>query len=95
MEKKFDLSSLRLDETGRVEIDSEQLTALTQNSPSSGGISQDILFPIGVNWVFCGGEKNAGEVCTNGVFCGRSTNQDDCRNNRDCDGSKNAQECNP
>lgn len=96
MEKKFDLSSLRLDETGRVQVDNDQLSALSKDSPTAGGISQyDDLFPLGINWVFCSGDKNAGEVCTNGVYCDGSRNQDDCRNNRNCDGSKNLQECNP
>ncbi len=96
LEKKFDLSSLRLDETGRVEIDADQLSAVTKDSSNAGGISQyDDLFPIGINWIFCDGGKNAGEVCTNGVFCDDSKNQDDCRNNSKCDHSTNEQLCNP
>lgn len=89
MEKKFDLSSLRLDETGRVVIEPKQL----ENLPSSEGIPASgagIFFDDGPNFLFCGGETNG--TCYNWLSCDDSTNRDSC-GNYFCDGSRNESSC--
>jgi hypothetical protein len=87
--KKFDLSGLRLDETGRVVIEPTQLDTLEKDSAtqtSGAGIFTD----DGLNTFFCGGETNG--VCTNWYDCDGSTNRKNCLNDF-CDDSTNELKC--
>jgi hypothetical protein len=101
MDKKFDLSNLRLDETGRVELSEKQLSEIdpTQNDTAGG---RDILDEIWEWWNTnfgnctnrgrCEGESNP-SFCTNEAICYDSTNKTDCSNGIDCSDSTNDGEC--
>ena len=89
MEKKFDLSSLRLDETGRVEIDADQLQRL-QSLEGTQVSGAGIFWDDGLNAAFCGGETNGS--CTNWLICDNSTNNRSCQNYW-CEESKNTEKC--
>lgn len=94
-ENTFNVSNVFLDESGRVVLNDQDLEKLESEHVhlvSSGGTDGGGYFPeYGINWFWCDGMTNSGEICTNGGDCSSSTNQSDCRNNDNCTGTTNAQ----
>jgi hypothetical protein len=97
MEKKYyDVSKVVLGKSGRVELNEAELAELEKKNLTdsvAGGQYLSQFQPIGINWFRCNESKNAGENCTNGWSCRRSSNVDHCKNVKNCDGGKNSQVC--
>lgn len=91
MKKKFDLSKLELDETGRVVLQSRELELLEteQISQMTGGTQLE-QFGILLD-IFCGA-TNPGS-CNNLLACEQDKNGGNCTNRQNCDDSKNEQAC--
>lgn len=104
MGKKIDLSNLKLNESGRVELNNNDLDLLEKENLAGGFTDSDVLL-----WLFCGadnaascnniwaceGDTNA-ENCTNRQNCNDGTNDGNCTNRAGCTGdTTNNGDCNP
>jgi len=103
MDKKFDLSTIRLDDTGRVQLGNEKLEGMAYQGDLSGGANFDNCIVPGMNtdacpynfsctnWFLCDNEYNW-TSCINDTHC-NNTGNDQCSNRQDCENTSNGHDC--
>ena len=82
----FDVSKLKLDETGRTVLGEKELSELGE-APQAGADFQDWWDSLSDWW-----DTNHGR-CVNVISCGDETNQESCTNMWDCSYGSNESQC--
>jgi hypothetical protein len=91
----FDVSSIKLDETGRTVLSEERLAQTATLSNAGAGWLEDWWDRNGGscrNTTYCDEENNTSS-CSNVDACFNSSNAASCTNNGDCDYTSNFSQC--
>lgn len=94
MKTFFDVSGIKLDATGRVELPDASLPVLREVRSVAGGMNFDSCDIIQINGNYCDGWKTNESGCSNQANCGGDRNPLTCSNEMGCRQGENGTNCN-